>query len=518
MDALDRAAFLRQAGAVALLQRGSRTTRADASLPSPLDELQREIDGTVVARTSPGYDAGAPSSTTRASTRTARSPSPTARASATSSKTIAWSRTHGIRIAPRGGGHSYGGYSSVPGGVIVDVSRLAAVSVHPGRQATVGAGAKLIDVYAGLAAHGVTVPAGSCATVGIGGQVLGGGVGFLSRKLGTTSDNLFGLTLVTADGQARTCSATENADLYWASRGGGGGNFGIATEYRFRTTAISTVSTFTASWHWAQAKAVIAAWQKWAPHAPDELFSVCNLGSGGGSPTVRVSGQLIGSPARLQTLLGPLVSAVPPATLSVKPRPYLTAVQYWAGCGPVSECHLEPFGKLTRATVRGQVRLRPQSAAARRPPRRSCRRSSGRREAARFSSTRTAARSTACRRRRRRSSTATCSARCSTSRTGTLLRRRPPNLAWLRAFSAAMRPYVSGQSYVNYIDPDLAGRPQAYYGSNLARLVSIKRRYDPGNVFRFKQSIPLARLNFGTESAQTSVPPCAGMRIPLYGR
>ncbi len=489
MDGLDRAAFLRQAGAVALLQRGSRTTRADASLPSPLDELQRQIDGTVVARTSPGFGRAHELYNTRFD---AYRPLAVAYCQSVHDvqRTIAWSRTHGIRIAPRGGGHSYGGYSSVPGGVIVDVSRMAAVSVRPGRQATVGAGAKLIDVYAGLAAHGVTVPAGSCATVGIGGQVLGGGVGFLSRKLGTTSDNLLGLTLVTADGQARTCSATENADLYWASRGGGGGNFGIATEYRFRTTAISTVSTFTASWHWAQAKAVIAAWLKWAPHAPDELFSVCNLGSGGGSPTVRASGQLIGSPARLQTLLGPLVSAVPPATLSVKPRPYLTAVQYWAGCGPVSECHLEPFGKLTRATFAAKcdyVRspLPPAAAAAivsaieRAPGSGSLLLDSygGALNRVPKAATAFVHRDMLCSLQYLAYWNAPSQAAA--------------NLAWLRAFSAAMRPYVSGQSYVNYIDPDLAGRPQAYYGSNLARLVSIKRRYDPGNVFRFKQSIPL---------------------------
>ncbi len=244
MDALDRAGFLRWGGALALVPSSRVRAGARAGLPAPLDELQRDVSGTVVARTSPAYDRSKLLYNTRFD---AYRPFAVVycQSVADVQKTIGWSRRHGIRIAPRAGGHSYGGYSSVPGGVVVDVSRLAGVSALPGHQATVGAGVKLIDVYAGLWQHGATIPAGSCATVGIGGQVLGGGVGFLSRKLGTTSDNLLALTLVTADGKARRCSAHENADLYWASRGGGGGNFGIATGYTFRTTPVSTVSTFT---------------------------------------------------------------------------------------------------------------------------------------------------------------------------------------------------------------------------------------------------------------------------------
>src|SRR5205085_448614 len=113
--------------------------------------------------------------------------------------------------------------------VVVDVSRLARVAPAVGGMAAVGAGAKLIDVYSELWKTRVTIPAGSCPSVGVAGLTLGGGVGFLSRKLGTTTDNLRALTIVTADGNARVCSATQNADLFWACRGGGGGNFGIAT-------------------------------------------------------------------------------------------------------------------------------------------------------------------------------------------------------------------------------------------------------------------------------------------------
>jgi FAD/FMN-containing dehydrogenase len=485
MEALDRADLLRRTGALALAAR----TRAGAGLPQPLAELQRSIAGTVVGRASPAYERSSHLYNTRFD---AFRPLAVVycQSVADVQKTIAWSRRHGIRIAPRSGGHSYAGYSSAPGGVIVDVSRLGSITPRPGREATVGAGAKLIDVYAGLWQHGVTIPAGSCATVGIGGQALGGGVGFLSRKLGTTSDNLLELTLVTADGDARRCSAHENADLFWASRGGGGGNFGIATDFTFRTTAVSTVSTFGIEWPWAQAKSVIAAWQAWAPHAPDELFSVCNISSGGGAPTIRAAGQLVGSTSRLRSLLSPLVSTGTPLQVSVRDRSYLTAVGFWAGCGPVEACHLEPFGKLSRATfaAKSDYVRRPLPAAALRTIVAAI-------ERAPASSTLLLDSYGGALNRVPKTATAfvhrdaLCSCQYLAYWDGA--GQGAENLAWLRSFSSAMRPYVSGESYVNYIDPDLAGRPQAYYGENLRRLVSIKRRYDPGNVFRFRQSIPL---------------------------
>ena len=485
MISLDRRELLAGAGLLVI----SARPRSLSALPASLAELQHEIDGTVVGRSNAAYDAARHLYNERYD---ALRPLAVVYCETTADvrRTVAWSRRHGIRLAARSGGHSYGGYSSVGGGVIVDVSRMAKVSARPGHQAVVGAGARLIDVYAGLWQHGVTIPAGSCATVGIGGQALGGGVGFLSRKLGTTSDNLLSLTLVTADGRARTCSPSQNADLYWASRGGGGGNFGIATEYRFRTSPISTVTTFTAGWPWAQAQSVIAAWLAWAPHAPDELFSVCNLGSGSGSPTVHVSGQLVGTPQRMNTLVAPLLATGSPSFVRVKQRPYIEAVQYWAGCGPISECHLEPFGGLMRATfsAKSDYVRRPLPAAARRAIVRAIERAPGGGSLLLDSYggaiNRVPKAATAFVHR-----DSLCSLQYLAYWNGA--GQAAANLAWLRSFYAAMRPYVSGEAYVNYIDPDLTGRPRAYYGQNFRRLVSIKRRYDPANVFRFRQSIPL---------------------------
>jgi FAD/FMN-containing dehydrogenase len=463
--------------------------RSRTELPAPLNELAREIEGTVVGRSSPSYDQARELYNTRFD---GIRPLAVVYCQSVSDvqKTIAWSRKYGIRIAARSGGHSYAGYSGSSGGVVVDVSRLNRVAAGTGRVATVGAGARLIDVYSGLWAKRVTIPAGSCGTVGVGGLALGGGVGFLSRKLGTTSDNVLRVTLVTADGKARVCSASENADLYWACRGGGGGNFGIVTSFTFRTTPISKVTTFSVRWPWPQAHAVIAAWQRWAPHAPDALFSVCNISAGDGSPGIAVSGQFVGGRTPLTLLLAPLVSTGTPVSVSVKERDYMTAVLYWAGCGSVQECHLEPFGSLDRATfaAKSDYARRPLSSAAIGAIVSGIGGAPGRGTLLLDSYggviNRVPKGATAFAHR-----DMLFSFQYLASWSGAA--QAPQNLAWLRSFYKAMRPYVSGQAYVNYIDPDLAGRPGAYYGSNLPRLVAVKRRYDPKNLFRFKQSIPL---------------------------
>ena len=203
-----------------------------------------------------------------------------------------------MRIVPRSGGHSYGGYSSTSG-VIVDVSRLNGVSLDSVRRAVVGAGARLIDVYDGLWQHGRTVPAGSCPTVGIAGLALGGGVGLASRKYGLTCDNLLEATVVLANGTAVVANARQHPDLYWALRGGGGGNFGIVTRLVFRTHPVGQVATYALEWPWSDAAKVVQAWQKLAPHAPDGLFSVLNLNAVvGGHARITSAGQFFGSADR----------------------------------------------------------------------------------------------------------------------------------------------------------------------------------------------------------------------------
>src|SRR5260370_23168932 len=148
-----------------------------------------------------------------------------------------------------------------------------------------------------MAAHGRGVPGGSCPTVGSAGLTLGGGVGVVSRAYGLTWDNVQSLQIVTADGQVRTCNASSHADLFWACRGGGGGNFGVVTSFTFGTHPAGEIVLFFLSWPWSQAGRVLSAWPSWAPHAPDELWSNLHLTAalGGSVPSIQVGGTYLGS-------------------------------------------------------------------------------------------------------------------------------------------------------------------------------------------------------------------------------
>jgi hypothetical protein len=414
-------------------------------------------------------------------------------------RTVRWARRHRIRIVPRSGGHSYGGYSATCG-VIVDVSRMNGISLDPRRRAVIGVGAKLIDVYDGLWQHGLTVPAGTCPTVGIAGLTLGGGIGLSARKFGLTCDNLLEATVVLANGRAVVCNAHEHADLYWALRGGGGGTFGIVTRLVFRTHPVDRVATFALEWPWSNARRVVAAWQTFAPHAPDGIFSVLNLNTVAGTralPRITCAGQFFGTADELRTLIRPLTSTGAPTRVSVTSRTYMDAARMWAGCsGTVEECHLQPQGVLGRSTFKAKSDYANQPLS-------------------------TLGIDALVRAIEARQSTGRGSGIVLLDSSGGAIHRIPKdatafvhrdalfsfqylaywdagdpphsvaaNLRWLRSFRAAMRPYVSGFAYQNYIDPELESWRHAYYGSNFRRLVSVKRRYDPENVFHFRQSIP----------------------------
>ena len=161
---------------------------------------------------------------------------------------LRWADRHDVRVAARSGGHSYAGYSTPDVGVVVDLRRLRSISVdRGGRRASIGAGAHMIEVVDALARHGGAVPGGSCPTVGFGGLALGGGYGLASRAFGLTADNVTGLVVVTPDGRLRRVDARHDPDLFWALRGGGGGNFGIVTRFETRVHRVGSAAHFSAS-------------------------------------------------------------------------------------------------------------------------------------------------------------------------------------------------------------------------------------------------------------------------------
>lgn len=181
-------------------------------------------------------------------------------------------RDRNLLVAVRGGGHGVAGNAVCDGGVMIDLSLMRAVQVDPiGRTARVQGGAKLADVDHETQAFGLVAPAGVVSDTGVAGLTLGGGFGWVRGKHGLTIDNLLSVNIVTADGQFRQASETENADLFWAVRGGGG-NFGIVTEFEFRLHPLGPTVMFCAPMYAAEhAREVLHAWRDFMEVAPDDF-------------------------------------------------------------------------------------------------------------------------------------------------------------------------------------------------------------------------------------------------------
>ncbi|MGH3744078.1 MAG: FAD-binding oxidoreductase, partial [Mycobacteriales bacterium] len=183
---------------------------------------------------------------------------------------VAFARDHGLPVTARSGGHSYVG-ASTNRGIVVDLRPMSAVRAG-GATVTVGPGAALVDVYAQLAARGVSVPGGSCPTVGLSGLALGGGQGVVGRRYGLTCDRISAAQVVLADGRLVTASADSEPDLLWALKGAGAG-FGIVTSLDLRTHATGSLSTSYHAFPWSAAASVLTAWMAHRPAADRSVWS-----------------------------------------------------------------------------------------------------------------------------------------------------------------------------------------------------------------------------------------------------
>ncbi|MGG8407230.1 FAD-binding oxidoreductase, partial [Streptomyces sp. 12297] len=420
---------------------------------------------------------------------------------------LAFARRHGTPVAIRNGGHSYAGWSSGNGRLVIDVSALKSIRTDSG-SAVIGAGAKLIDVYTQLGAHGVTVPGGSCPTVGISGLTLGGGHGVVSRAYGLTSDSLTGARIVTADGRTLDVSKDREADLFWALRGAGNGNFGVVTELRFRTHKAADGVTAYMTWPWSKAAAVLRSWQEWGPRQPDEIWSALHLSAAPGrTPTISVACFSLGTYGALQNAVDRLADGAggpgPASYVTLKRRGYLDTMRMYAGCATKSttQCHLpgktpgrQPTGMLQRETygARSDFFDRSLSAAGIRAlldqVERYGRRTGGggavsvALTALGGAVNRVSPQATAFVHRNSRF-LAQYTASWPAGGSGSV------QTAWLDGAHAAMRRYASGAAYQNYTDATLKDWRSAYYGPAADRLTRLKKRYDPNRLFDFPQAL-----------------------------
>ena len=389
----------------------------------------------------------------------------------------------GLELAVRGGGHSTAGHSVSDGGIVLDTSELKSLEVdREARTAWAQTGLTAGAYTAAVQAHGLVTGFGDTASVGIGGLTLGGGVGYLVRKHGLTIDSLLAAELVTADGQTVRTDADTHPELFWAVRGGGG-NFGVATRLHFQLHPLNgvvggmlllpaTVET-------------IAGFVAAAEAAPEELSAIANILPAPPMPFIpeQAHGQLVmmamicfaGDPEAGQDALAPFRALATPLADMVRPIAYPEMYPpEEAGFHPTAVSHtmfLDRLDTQTAATILEQLQasdaamratqLRVLGGAIARVPD----------DATAYAH-------------RQRAIMVNLAAFYQGPDD------RPGRQQWVERFAAALSPVDHG-AYVNFLGEDGPARiHQAYPGPTWERLVEVKRRWDPTNLFRHNHNIP----------------------------
>jgi len=351
-------------------------------------------------------------------------------------------------------------------------------------EVTVAAGARTAGVYAAVEPHGIAFPLGNGASVGVTGLALGGGTAATSRAFGLTADTMVSTTLLTADGRLMTCDATENADLFWACRGGGGGNFGINVSTTFQAVPVGDVSTFLLLWDRAAAPKVLEVMQQVQRDAPDAFSARLGVAASAGSaPVVSAVGLHLGPARELRELLDPVLAVARPLREDISDRTYFEAQRYL-----LHDTSAQAFAVKTsfvREPLPAEAIDLVLSFVDRWP-------GSGNPDgggAALFgyggAVNRVAPADTAFVHREGLFLLSLDTSWTDHDDPATV----EAGLRWLADLRAALTPYVTGGAYQNFIDPDLPDWRTAYYGANYPRLVEIKNRIDPAGLFTFPQAI-----------------------------
>ena len=394
-------------------------------------------------------------------------------------RAVSFAAAHGLITAVRGGGHSVSGQSGCDGGLVVDLSPMRAVEVDPiARVARVEGGALLGQLDREALAFGLATPVGTVADTGVAGLTLGGGVGRLSRRFGLTCDNLIAADLVTADGRWLRVSEHENRDLLWALQGGGG-NFGVVTSFTFRLHEVTPVMYGgDLMYPFADARQVLRGFADAIAAAPDELYVDSVLGTAPQNVRFLVFNVCYSGPAAdAERVIGPLRKIGKPLKDEVRPAPYdqLQGSADLRGNSP-----LGAYGKgglvygITPALIDTMAEFCENAPSA---------------GALLWMQHQGGAVS-----RVRPAATAYFN-RGASHNVGVFTQwKMPPGdtqreIDWVRSAWARIEPQTRGQ-YVNLAaTDDREARVHAAYGDNYPRLAALKKRYDPGNLFRLNANI-----------------------------
>ena len=388
-------------------------------------------------------------------------------------------RDQGLEISVRGGGHNVAGRAVSEGGLMIDLQAMKGVHVDPtGRTVRAQAGLTWGEYNRATHAYGLATTGGVVSTTGIAGLTLGGGIGWLMGKYGMAIDNLRSVEIVMADGEIRTASAEVEPDLYWAVRGGGG-NFGVTSSFEYDAHPLSTVFGGIIAFDLPDAPKVFDFYRDFTSSSPDELVSFCGLvhaPDGSGHKIAALPICHCGVPSEAERAAERLRTAATPLVDLLGPMPYPVvntlldggfpkgARNYWKSAF-FKELSDEAVGIMREAfekapsIMSGLVVEHFHGLVTRIPA------------------------------------------------TATAYPHRQPgynlvlaaewldpaddeaNIRWARETFTALAPHMADAAYVNYLDTDDLDRVRVAYGPNWERLVSLKRRYDPDNVFRLNQNI-----------------------------
>ncbi|MFB7291364.1 FAD-binding oxidoreductase [Actinacidiphila glaucinigra] len=399
---------------------------------------------------------------------------------------VDFARENGLDLAVRGGGHCVPGFGTCDDGVVADLSAMRSVRVDPGsRTARAEGGATWADVNAATYAFGLATTGGIISTTGVGGLTLGGGIGYLSRGLGLSCDNLVSADVVTADGRFLVASEKEYDDLFWALRGGGG-NFGVVTSFRFRLSPVRDIYGGPIFYDLEDARGVLHAYREIIADAPEQL---------GAFPAFQIAPPLPFIPperhgrvhvATVTCWAGPLEEGeralrpfhdmAPVVAEHVGPMPYPALNTAFDGLVPPGLQHYWKANFVTELTdgavaahlehapglpaVNSTVHIYPIDGACHRVPA----------DATAFAY--------------RDASFATVIAGMWPDPAA-----NEANIAWVRDYYRDLAPLSEEGGYVNFMAGDDQGRIRANYKGNYDRLVEVKRAYDPGNLFHLNQNI-----------------------------
>jgi FAD/FMN-containing dehydrogenase len=401
---------------------------------------------------------------------------------------IRFAREQGAALAIRGGGHNGGGLASVDDGVVIDLSPLKSVTVDADAGTVrVGGGCVWGEVDAATGPHNLAVPTGIISSTGVAGLTLGGGHGYLSRRHGLTVDNLLSAELVLADGSRVTASADENPDLFWAIRGGGG-NFGVVTEFTFQAHPLETIVGGPTFWAIEDADALLAAYREWLPSAPRNVMGFFNFHT---IPPVKeafpeefhlrkvcgVVWCIDASDEEAEAAMAPMLSVAEPLIHGVGRMPIAALNSAFDGLyGPGDQWYWR--GAFLREIPDEAITINREWNE----------RMPGFKAGTHFYPVDGAVNDVAV------EDTAFAYRDATWSQVFIGCDPDPASASnvrdWTIGYHEAVVPHAAGASYVNFMMADEGqARVKATYGPNYARLAQVKAAYDPDNVFRVNQNI-----------------------------